>query len=131
MSNIDFETAVKQEEANLRREHPTADDIPSCWHLFDDFLACNGVRMQLQSLYRYGHMSECGRKYEDFKFCMSIKSLHPEEKRDAWIHRRAVWWAQRRLGKSSEDVWDVRPEPLQIRPLSEVVNAPQELLIVT
>ncbi|EMD31198.1 hypothetical protein CERSUDRAFT_100650 [Gelatoporia subvermispora B] len=122
MSNIDFATVVKQEEANLRREYPTADDIPSCWRLFDEFLSCNGVRMQMTSLYRYGHMSECSQKYEDFKFCMSIKSSHPEEKRDAWIHRRAVWWAHRRLGKSSEDVWDVRTEPLPIQPLSEAVN---------
>lgn len=53
-------------------------------------------------------MSVCGRKMEDFKFCMSLKSMHPEDKRDAWIRRRAEWWAERRLGKSSEEVWDVR-----------------------
>ncbi|KAF8070527.1 MCM-domain-containing protein [Lyophyllum atratum] len=45
---------------------------------------------------------------EDFKFCLSLKSLHPEERRDAWITRRAEWWAHRRLAKSSEDIWDIR-----------------------
>lgn len=45
---------------------------------------------------------------EDFKFCMSLKSMEPNAKRDAWIRRRAEWWANRRLGKSSENVWDVR-----------------------
>ena len=131
MSDIAFETAVKQEEAYLRKVHPTPDDIPGCMKLFDDFLSCNSAFMfksamlhllnvharyhlrsvvgkQLTSLYRYGHMSVCGPKLEEFKFCMSLKGLHPEERRDAWIRRRAEWWAQRRLTKSSEDIWDIR-----------------------
>lgn len=66
------------------------------------------VGSQVKSLYRHGRMSECRDKMEDFKFCMSLKSMEPEAKRDAWIHRRAEWWASRRLGKSSENVWDVR-----------------------
>ncbi|OBZ72982.1 hypothetical protein A0H81_06733 [Grifola frondosa] len=80
--------------------------------LFDDFLACNILGSQLRSLYRFGHMATCSGKLDDFKFCMSIKSMHPEEKRDVWIRRRAEWWAQRRREKSSEDVWDIRTEPL-------------------
>jgi len=34
--------------------------------------------------------------------------MHPEERREAWIRRRAEWWANRRLGGCSEDVWDLR-----------------------
>ncbi|OSX62715.1 hypothetical protein POSPLADRAFT_1140715 [Postia placenta MAD-698-R-SB12] len=113
MSNTDFQTAAKQEEAYLRAVHPTPEDIPGCMKLFDDFLACNIMGVQLKSLYRYGHMSVCDHKLDDFKFCMSIKNMHPEEKRDAWIHRRAEWWARRRLERSSEDVWDIRTEPLK------------------
>ncbi|KAI0919618.1 hypothetical protein AcW1_003176 [Taiwanofungus camphoratus] len=108
MSNTDLQTAVKQEEAYLREVHPAPEDIPGCMKLFDDFLACNIVGVQLKSLYRYGHMSVCAPKLEEFKFCMSIKSKHPEEKRDAWIRRRAEWWARRRLANSSENVWDMR-----------------------
>ncbi|EPS94867.1 hypothetical protein FOMPIDRAFT_1169286 [Fomitopsis schrenkii] len=118
MSNVDFETAVQQEEACLRKVYPTPDDIPGCMKLFDDFLSCNIVGKQLTSLYRYGHMSVCGPKLEEFKFCMSLKGLHPEEHRDAWIRRRAEWWARRRLEKSSEDVWDIRTEPLKDFPPS-------------
>ena len=62
----------------------------------------------MKSLYRYGRQSVCDRKYEDFKFCMTLRTLEPDEKREAWIRRRAEWWATRRLNKSSEDVWDVR-----------------------
>lgn len=66
------------------------------------------VAAQMKSLYRYGQMAECGQKLEDFKFCMSSKGLHPQEKHDAWIRRRAEWWARRRMTNSSEDVWEVR-----------------------
>lgn len=63
---------------------------------------------QMRSLYRYGEMASCSRKGEDVKFCMSLKGLSAEEKRTEWLKRRAEWWAQRRLTKSSEDVWDIR-----------------------
>ena len=43
MSKLDFDTAVKQEAAYLRRVYPTSDDIPGCISLFDTFLACNGA----------------------------------------------------------------------------------------
>lgn len=45
---------------------------------------------------------------EDFKFCMSLKGETEEEKRKLWVRRRAEWWAGRRVGGSSEDVWRVR-----------------------
>ncbi|KAI0724259.1 hypothetical protein C8T65DRAFT_704158 [Cerioporus squamosus] len=107
---------IKQEEDYLRKVHPTPEEIPGCMKLFDDFLLCNVIGSQLKSLYRYGEMATCSPKLEEFKFCMSLKGMHPEEKRDVWIRRRAEWWARRRTHKSSEDVWDIRTEPLQNYP---------------
>ena len=63
---------------------------------------------QLKSIYRFGEMAHCSAKWNEFKFCMSIKGLHPEQRRDAWIRHRAEWWARRRLGLSSENVWEMR-----------------------
>lgn len=63
---------------------------------------------QLKSLYRNGGQAVCAHKLSDFKFCLSLKALEPEEKRKEWIERRAAWWAERRVGRSSEDVWNVR-----------------------
>jgi hypothetical protein len=63
---------------------------------------------QFRSLYRSGTMADCGRKMDEFKFCLSLKSASPEDRRSEWIRRRAEWWARRRLGKSSEDVWEAR-----------------------
>ncbi|KAJ8472771.1 hypothetical protein ONZ45_g16533 [Pleurotus djamor] len=117
MANAAFHDAVKQEEDYLRKVYPTAEDIPGCMNLFDVYLSCNAIRTQVKSLYRFGHMSTCGEKLEDFKFCLTMKMMHPEEKRDAWIKRRAEWWAKRRMTKSSEDVWEIRTEPLKNYPV--------------
>ncbi|KAF8967839.1 hypothetical protein BDZ97DRAFT_1801494 [Flammula alnicola] len=112
MSKLNFKKAVEEEEARLRLLHPTPGDIPGCISVFDDYISCSVIRNQLKSLYRYGQRTNCDRKFEEFKFCLTLKVMHPEEQREAWIRRRAEWWANRRLGKSSEDVWDVRDEPI-------------------
>jgi hypothetical protein len=39
---------------------------------------------------------------------MSLKSLDEERKEEVWIRRRAEWWAGRRMGRSSEEVWDAK-----------------------
>ena len=66
------------------------------------------MRSQVKSIYRFGERTNCERKFQEFKFCLTLKVMHPEEQREAWIRRRAEWWAHRRVGKSSEDVWDIR-----------------------
>ncbi|KAF8265791.1 hypothetical protein EI94DRAFT_1734545 [Lactarius quietus] len=121
--NITFETAVSQEETRLRQLHPATEDIPSCMSVFDDFLSCNILGTQLKSIYRFGEMAHCSSKWNEFKFCLSIKGLHPEQRRDAWIRHRAEWWARRRLGTSSENVWERRVQPLKDYPPSVPLQA--------
>jgi len=111
-----FNAVIFQEEVRLRQLHPTPDDIPTCMSVFDTFLSCNILGNQLKSIYRFGEMAHCSTKWSEFKFCMSIKGLHPEQRRDAWIRHRAQWWARRRLGSSSENVWEKRTEPLRDYP---------------
>jgi hypothetical protein len=77
---------------------------------------------QLKSIYRFGEMARCSAKWNEFKFCMSIKGLHPEQRRDAWIRHRAEWWARRRLGSSSENVWEMRTYVLDHHCRSERVT---------
>ncbi|KAJ7287439.1 hypothetical protein C8J57DRAFT_1283916 [Mycena rebaudengoi] len=119
----DFKTAVKQEEAYLRILYPTQNDIPTCTNHLDTYFACNALRNLVKSMYRHGHLREdCSEKWAEFKFCLSSKWTDVEQRRDLWIRRKAIWWAKRRLGKSSEDVWQIRDAPLQgyPRPLDPV-----------
>ncbi|KAF7296120.1 hypothetical protein MKEN_01427200 [Mycena kentingensis (nom. inval.)] len=111
-----FKAAVKQEEWFLGRLYPTPEDIPSCTSQLDTYFACNTVRNLVKSMYRYGHLREdCSEKLAEYKFCMSLKWMGMDDRRDAWIRRKAIWWAKRRMtvGKSSEDVWEVRDTPLK------------------
>ena len=39
---------------------------------------------------------------------MSMKNLDEERKEELWILRRAEWWAERRMGRCSEDVWKAK-----------------------
>ncbi|KAK0449591.1 uncharacterized protein EV420DRAFT_1564880 [Desarmillaria tabescens] len=110
-TGVDFATAVKQEAAYLRLVHPTSDDIPSCFRLMELAMGCHGIRSQVKSWYRHGESSRCAHKHDDFKFCLSMKWMESDQRYDAWINRRAEWWAKRRLDKSSEDVWAMRTEP--------------------
>lgn len=68
----------------------------------------SGVKGQVKAIYRYGGMADCSQKMQDVRFCMSLKMLGPEERREAWLMHRARWWAERRTNGSSEDVWDMR-----------------------
>ncbi|CAE6502813.1 unnamed protein product [Rhizoctonia solani] len=108
-----FSAALAQEEVRLSAEYPKPEDIPTCMSHLDEFFRCHALGPQFKAVYRHGTLAFCQPKFEDFKFCLSIKTLEPEERRKAWIRRRAEWWASRRVGQSSEDVWEIRTEPLQ------------------
>jgi len=74
----------------------------------DEFLMCYALMPQLRNVYRYGELRDCTYKFDDFKYCMSLKGEDVEERRRLWVRRRAEWWAARRVGPSSEDVWEAR-----------------------
>jgi hypothetical protein len=123
----EFDKAVEQEAAYLRRVHPTLDDIPTCINLLDDFLLCSSmylfsrwflrhsylicpseIRNSVRDVYRYGERRDCNPKWDDYKFCLTLKFKEDDDRYEGWIKRRATWWAKRRLDKSSEDVWAMR-----------------------
>ncbi|OWZ75658.1 hypothetical protein C365_06228 [Cryptococcus neoformans Bt85] len=119
-----FETTLKDELKLQELQYPTADDVPGCMRLLDEFLMCYALVPQLRNIYRHGELHNCSWKFQDFKYCMSLKSEDPEGKRELWVKRRAEWWARRRVGVSSEDVWAVRTEKLEnFPPLGEEVTS--------
>ncbi|KAL1407531.1 hypothetical protein Q8F55_006964 [Vanrija albida] len=108
-----YERTLAQEEAYQAAQYPAFEDVPGCMRLFDEFLMCYALLPQLRNMYRFGELHDCTYKFEDFKYCMSLKGEDTEARRQLWIKRRAEWWAKRRVGESSEDVWDARTEPLK------------------
>jgi len=109
MARRSFDEIVKEEEsiqsASLDME---GGQMPTCLALFDRFLLCYSIPSQFKAMYRQGQIADCNDKFQDFKYCMSIRSSasSTELKREAWVKRRAEWWASRRLAPSCEDVFD-------------------------
>ncbi|WRT69233.1 uncharacterized protein IL334_006217 [Kwoniella shivajii] len=107
-----FESILQDEERYQELQYPNVEQVPGCMRLLDEFLMCYALAPQLRSMYRFGEFRDCTWKWEDFKYCLSLKSEDEEARRELWVKRRAEWWAKRRVSGSSEDVWDVRSEPL-------------------
>ncbi|KAI9658070.1 MAG: hypothetical protein M1821_002730 [Bathelium mastoideum] len=85
----------------------------SCRAAFDAAFYCQSLGGQVTNVYRYGGLRDCGVPWADFRFCMRTKTESSEEARRAAIRehyrkKEAVW----KMGPSSEDVWEVRREPL-------------------
>lgn len=106
-----WESVVKEEEV-IQGAAMTLDEIPTCMSLFDTWASCFALGPQFKHVYRYGHPNNCKPKLEDFKYCLTLKGLSPEERRNTWIQRRAEAAATKRLSQSSEDVWTLRRTPL-------------------
>ncbi|KAI9859256.1 MAG: hypothetical protein M1813_007030 [Trichoglossum hirsutum] len=101
--------------------HPSASDINpdslypttmSCRQAFDMAFYCQSLGGQFQNIYRYGGLRDCSENWGQFWFCMRTKS-QPEPKKSMMIQE---YYKQRaakyKIGSSSEDVWEVRKEPV-------------------
>ncbi|WWD21172.1 hypothetical protein CI109_105656 [Kwoniella shandongensis] len=93
-----FESVLHDEEKYQELQYPTFEDVPGCMRLLDEFLMCYALVPQLRNMYRHGEFRDCTWKFQDFKYCLSMKSESPEARRELWVKRRADWWARRRVG---------------------------------
>ncbi|PGH13755.1 hypothetical protein AJ79_03454 [Helicocarpus griseus UAMH5409] len=85
----------------------------SCRSAFDYAFFCQSFGGQWVNVYRYGELRSCSEHWSDFWFCMRTRS-YPEEAKAKMIadhyRKKAVKY---KTGASSEDVWDVRKEPVR------------------
>jgi len=108
----DFDMLVREELA-LEAAALPLNEVPSCLTLFDKWLSCYALGPQFRHVYRYGTAADCGPQKEDFKYCLTLRQMDPEERRAEWLRRRAEKRAHERLGlNSSEAVWELRRKPL-------------------
>ncbi|KAL4900023.1 hypothetical protein BDW74DRAFT_105052 [Aspergillus multicolor] len=88
-------------------------DTWSCRDAFDYAFFCQSLGGQFVNVYRYGELRSCSEHWENFWLCMKTRRLREEEKKKAirdFNRRKAIKY---KTGPSSEDVWDVRMEPVK------------------
>lgn len=94
----------------------------SCRQAFDLAFHCNGLGGQWNAVYRYGGLRDCSEQWDDFWFCMRVKSYSPELRAAAYKERRR----EKDLARygpgmpSSEDVWVSRDR--KVEPGTEFVT---------
>ncbi|KAJ9198537.1 hypothetical protein DTO027B5_3495 [Paecilomyces variotii] len=88
-------------------------DEMDCRSAFDYAFFCQSFGGQFVSVYRYGEMRSCSEHWNNFWLCMKARSL-PDESRRRMIRehnkKKAIKY---KTGPSSEDVWEIRTEPVK------------------
>ncbi|KAL9941011.1 hypothetical protein V8E36_000499 [Tilletia maclaganii] len=103
---------VVQQELVIQAASMSKEEMPSCTKLFDEVVRCYALFPQIRHIYRYGNISDCADKSDNWKACLMLRGLDGEEKYKAWIQRRAEIAAHKRLSKeSTEEVWSFRTGP--------------------
>ncbi|OAX85035.1 hypothetical protein ACJ72_00595 [Emergomyces africanus] len=85
----------------------------SCRSAFDYAFFCQSFGGQWVNVYRYGELRSCSEHWSDFWFCMRTRSYSDEEKAKMISNRYRKKAVKYKTGPSSEDVWDVRTEPVR------------------
>ncbi|KKZ64603.1 hypothetical protein EMCG_09499 [[Emmonsia] crescens] len=85
----------------------------SCRSAFDYAFFCQSFGGQWVNVYRYGELRSCSEHWSDFWFCMRTRSYSEEEKAKMVSDRYRKKAVKYKTGPSSEDVWDVRTEPVK------------------
>lgn len=85
----------------------------SCRSALDYAMFCQSFGGQFVNVYRYGEFRSCKNHWADFWLCMRTKNWDEKDKAKAiqdHYRKKAVQW---KTGPSSEDVWEVRKEPVK------------------
>ncbi|KAK5096230.1 hypothetical protein LTR70_003133 [Exophiala xenobiotica] len=85
----------------------------SCRSALDYAMFCQSFGGQFVNIYRYGEFRSCKNHWADFWLCMRTKNWDEKDKAQAiqdHYRKKAVQW---KTGPSSEDIWDVRQEPVR------------------
>lgn len=83
----------------------------SCRQAFDQAYECQSMGGQLRSVYRYGGIRSCSHLWDDFWFCMRVKSSSGPVKDEMVREHYRKKELDKYAGKpNSEDVWRSREE---------------------
>lgn len=128
LKEIEIEQAKSQDQRVQARKDGTSQATPipadispealypaemSCRSAFDYAMFCQSFGGQFVNIYRYGEFRSCKNHWADFWLCMRTRQWDQKDRAKAIQdhHRqKAVRW---KTGRSSEDIWDVRKEPVK------------------
>ena len=85
----------------------------SCRSAFDYAFFCQSFGGQFVNVYRYGTFRSCSNHWQDFWLCMRTRQWAKEDREKAiadHYRKKAIKYKQ---GPSSEDVWEMRTEPVK------------------
>ncbi|KAK5937251.1 hypothetical protein PMZ80_010551 [Knufia obscura] len=85
----------------------------SCRSALDYAMFCQSFGGQFVNIYRYGEFRSCKNHWADFWMCMRTRQWDEKDRAKAiqdHYRTKAVRW---KTGPSSEDIWDVRKEPVK------------------
>jgi hypothetical protein len=85
----------------------------SCRSAFDYAFFCQSFGGQWVNIYRYGELRSCSEHWNNFWLCMRTKAYPDEERKEMIRDHYRKKTIKYKTGPSSEDVWEVRTEPLK------------------
>lgn len=88
-------------------------DTMSCRSAFDYAFFCQSLGGQFVNVYRYGELRSCSEHWENFWLCMKTRTFGDNEKRRVIREHNRRKAIKYKTGPSSEDVWEVRMEPVK------------------
>ena len=111
-----------KEKGVLSHTTPLPDDISpdslypseiSCRSAFDYAFFCQSFGGQFVNVYRYGGFRSCSNHWEDFWLCMRTRQWDEKDRTKAIKEHYRKKAIKYKRGRSSEDVWEFRSEPVK------------------
>jgi Protein of unknown function (DUF3128) len=85
----------------------------SCRSAFDYAIFCQSFGGQFVNVYRYGSFRSCSNHWQDFWLCMRTRQWEKGDRERAIADHYRKKVIKYKQGPSSEDVWQIRTEPVK------------------
>lgn len=98
--------------SSIAPESLYADEM-SCRTAFDYAFFCQSFGGQFVNVYRYGELRSCSEHWDNFWLCMKTRQWSDNLRKKAIRAHNQKKAIKYKTGPSSEDVWDVRLDPVR------------------
>lgn len=128
LKELQLETGDKVRISKDRSDSPPPSNVPApddispdslypreihCRSALDYAMFCQSFGGQFVNVYRYGSLRSCSNHWQDFWLCMRTRKWSGEARAQAIQDHYRKKSIKYKTGPSSEDIWEVRMEPLR------------------